>query len=146
MCTYQSKFYLNQGPLVHFSDYCSATQVKQEGWSSHLVLTSLLGSLCPSSYLPLRPAEPGGPGGPGGPGSPTTPRMQNKNMNRYCRIQLWLHFSIIPSPVILSLASVMKNLLVSSNHPSKRALSKRKIASHWALGWARQIPQLWWLG
>lgn len=47
--------------------------MKQEGYSAHLLLASLLGSLRPSSYLPLRPEEPGGPGGPGGPGSPTTP-------------------------------------------------------------------------
>lgn len=61
-------------------------------------------------------------------------------MDRYWRIQLWSHYSIIPSPVILPLASVTYNLLVSSKHTNKHALSEKKIPSHWALGWAIQIP------
>lgn len=60
-------------PLVHFSGYYRATQVKWDSWSVHLLLTSLLGALSPFSYLPFRPVEPGGPGGPGGPGSPIAP-------------------------------------------------------------------------
>lgn len=49
-----------------------------------------------------------------------------------------VEYSIIPSIIILPLASVMNNLLISSKPPNSYSLSKKRTWVYWAL--ERQIP------